>query len=406
MFALFSLIGPNRALAATTPSLGTANTFGLISNLFQHNATTTITGVVGNTLGVLGYSSIAGLGIINTSNGTTEVNNAAWTAAGIAQNAALANLNNQYLLSCTNIGEVGNLDAIVINGGTPGHFPPGCYYRAGAMNIVDNGSITLNGSGTYIFKSTGGAVTTGANTSVVLNGASACDVFWTPVAATTLGANSTFKGTVLDAAGITIGDTVDWVGRALAYGGTVTSNGGIAAINTITVPSCSNPASLTITKTVINDSGRTKIVSDFPLFVGATAVVSGILNNFAATTYAITETSDVNYTQSFAGDCDANGNITLSADGNYQCTVTNDDIAAPTLGGHRRNTVTTYTTPTATTTSIATTTFVPPPYFIPALPNTGLYTEEASFASVFLTYLGIFTLLSLVIVLVDKKKLV
>ncbi|MFZ2049237.1 MAG: ice-binding family protein [Minisyncoccia bacterium] len=405
VFTLFAFIGPNRVLAATTPSLGTANTFGLISNLFQHNATTTINGAAGNVLGVLGYSSIAGLGIINTTNGTTEVNNAAWTAAGIAQNAALANLNNQVLTSCTNIGEAGNLDAIVIGAGAPGHFPPGCYYRAGAMNIVNGGTVTLDGAGTYIFKSTGGAITTGANSFVVLNGASACDVFWIPVGATTLGAPSTFKGTVIDAAGITIGDTVGWVGRALAYGGTVTSNGAVSSVNTITVPSCTNPGSLTVTKTVINDNGRSNVVSDFPLFVGATAVVSGILNNFVAGVYAITETNNPDYAQTFTGDC-VGGSITLASDGNYVCGITNNDIAASVPGGHRRDVVTTYTAPTTTTTATttSTTTFVAPPYFyIPSLPNTGFADSNPDFYRTFFTYLGVFIVLSLVIVAAEKK---
>ena len=397
----FVLAGPMIASAATTPSLGAASTFGLLANLFQDNATTTITGV-GSTLGALGYSSRANAGgVITVINGTTENTTAVWTAAGIAQGAALTNLNNQYLNSCTNIGETGNLDAIVINGGTPGHFPPGCYYRAGAMNIVANGIVNLDGAGTYIFKSTGGAVTTGANSSVVLNGASACDVFWTPVAAVTLGDNSIFKGTVLDAAGITIGSAgpVDWVGRALAYGGTVTTNG----TTTIAVPTCTNPASLTVTKIVSNHNGRTKVVSDFPLFVGATSVISSILNNFAAAAYAITETTNVNYVQSFSGDCDANGNITLSAGGNYNCTITNNDVASPRPSG---GTQTIFATTTVVTTVATTTPFIAPPhFFIPALPNTGLAPDNQMSVTSFFTYLGLLVLVSAsTLLLLQKRK--
>jgi hypothetical protein len=58
-------------------------------------------------------------------------------------------------------------------------------------------------------------------------------VFWTPTAATTLAANTTFFGTDIDAAGITIGDTILWTGRALAFGGTVST-----VRDTITAPSC------------------------------------------------------------------------------------------------------------------------------------------------------------------------
>jgi hypothetical protein len=55
------------------------------------------------------------------------------------------------------------------------------------MSIDGGGTITLDGKGTYIFKSTG-AFTTSDNAIVVLeNGADACDVFWIPVQATTIG---------------------------------------------------------------------------------------------------------------------------------------------------------------------------------------------------------------------------
>ena len=45
-------------------------------------------------------------------------------------------------------------------GGPPGIIPPGCYFRAGAIDITANGVVILNGNGVYIFRSTGGAVTT------------------------------------------------------------------------------------------------------------------------------------------------------------------------------------------------------------------------------------------------------
>jgi hypothetical protein len=99
--------------------------------------------------------------------------------------------------------------------------------------------VTLNGAGVYIFRP-GGALNTGADSSVVLaGGACAADVFWAPVGATTLGANAalsltpTFAGNILDAAGITIGHFANLTGRALAFGGTVTTDA-----DTITVPTC------------------------------------------------------------------------------------------------------------------------------------------------------------------------
>jgi hypothetical protein len=51
--------------------------------------------------------------------------------------------------------------------------------------------------------------------------------------------------------------------------------------------------------------------------------------------YAVTETPDATYTQTFSGDCDASGNINLVSGSNVVCTVTNDDIAPlpPSSGG-------------------------------------------------------------------------
>lgn len=118
--------------------------------------------------------------------------------------------------------------------GTIGVYTSGVYCTAASSAAsIGAGGITLSGGGTYIFRITG-ALTTVANSVVTLaGGASACDLFWTPTAATTLGANTTFAGTNIDAAGITIGSTVTWTGRALAFGGTVSTD-----VDTITVPSC------------------------------------------------------------------------------------------------------------------------------------------------------------------------
>ena len=115
------------------------------------------------------------------------------------------------------------------------------------MLITATTNVTLKGAGVYIFRP-GGALTTGANSDVLLtNGACASDVFWIPVGATTLGANAalsptpTFSGNILDAAGITVGHFANLTGRALAFGGTLTTDA-----TTITVPTCTSIASAAV----------------------------------------------------------------------------------------------------------------------------------------------------------------
>ena len=73
----------------------------------------------------------------------------------------------------------------------------------------------------------------------MINGACAADVYWSPTAATTLGANTTFAGTILDVAGITMESLVKLAGRALAYGATVTTDA-----DTITAPARHCPSQL------------------------------------------------------------------------------------------------------------------------------------------------------------------
>lgn len=220
------------ALAAIAPSLGSVSTHGVVSSTFTNANTAPQTIINGNVCYTTGPTTPP-----LTINGTAG---ACPGAAGADQLAALAILNGQ---PCTALPVGVPLDAIAIGGNPPGTFSPGCYFRAGALDITASTTVTLNGGGVYVFKSTGGALTTGADSRVVLTGgACASDVFWAPVGATTLGANSgpslatpTFQGNILDAAGITIGHFANLTGRALAFGGTVTTD----AV-TISVPTCTS----------------------------------------------------------------------------------------------------------------------------------------------------------------------
>lgn len=100
---------------------------------------------------------------------------------------------------------------------------------------------------------------------------------------------------------------------------------------TCTITNTDMLATITVAKVVVNDSGRTKNITDFPLFVNGSSVASGITNSFAPGTYAITETTDPNYTQTFSGDCDSSGNVSISLGDTKVCTITNDDIGAPVI---------------------------------------------------------------------------
>ena len=218
------------ALAQVAPPLGTTAPFGVVSSTFTNSNTAPQTILNGNVCFTTGPVTPP-----LTISGTTSTPCA--PALGVDQLAALAVLNGQPCISL-GAGAVA-LDSIIIGANPPGIIPPGCYSSGGAMNVTVSTTVTLNGPGIYIFRP-GGALNTGANSRVTLaGGACASDVYWAPVGATTLGANAaisatpTFVGNILDAAGITIGHFANLTGRALAFGGTVTTDA-----NTITVPVC------------------------------------------------------------------------------------------------------------------------------------------------------------------------
>lgn len=208
------------ARAATTPSLNAADTYAILSNKYTNTVIgSTITGDIGFTTG----PALAPGGVqMNYGAG------APYATAGIDQGNALTALSVQ---PCTFTFAPGAIDLSTdITHGPVSVYTPGVYCSTGAMTI--SGPLTLNGSGTYIFRAVG-ALSTAAGAVVTLAGASACDVFWTPTAATTLAANTSFEGTVIANAGITVGANTTWNGRALAFGGTVTTD-----TDTITAPLC------------------------------------------------------------------------------------------------------------------------------------------------------------------------
>jgi hypothetical protein len=120
---------------------------------------------------------------------------------------------------------------------------PGTYSISGAADIASGLTLTLNGSGTYIFK-VASAITANVGSNVVMSGgASPCTVFWQVTSAATLnGAN--FAGTVVAQSAITLGVGANLNGRAL-----VTNPGSVTMAGTSVVGGCSGapvPATPTV----------------------------------------------------------------------------------------------------------------------------------------------------------------
>ncbi len=83
-----------------------------------------------------------------------------------------------------------------------------------------------------------------------------------------------------------------------------------------------------VNKVVINH-GMTSISSMFaPFKVGTTTVALASSTVFPPGTYTISETASSSYIQTFTGDCDASGQITVATGSSKICTITNEEKLA------------------------------------------------------------------------------
>lgn len=82
---------------------------------------------------------------------------------------------------------------------------------------------------------------------------------------------------------------------------------------------------VTVNKIVINH-GLSKVPADFaPYKVGTTTVTLASSTIFSSGTYTVSETQDSNYTQTFSGDCNASGQLTIATGASKLCTITNEE---------------------------------------------------------------------------------
>ena len=128
-------------------------------------------------------------------------------------------------------------------------------YTSGTAAISLSTSLTLTGSDTSTFIiQVGGALSTAATSIIVLNGVLAKNVFWIVTGAVSLGAGSTFKGSIISAGALSLGDRTSLEGRALS----------LAALNLYN-------------NTITNPPEKVAIVSpDAPLVLGTAAYYAAI----------------------------------------------------------------------------------------------------------------------------------
>lgn len=181
-------------------------------------------------------ASLAGAGITNTGNSVLTGDVASSPTASITgfppgtisglthaadATAAAAQTQNTFAASFLASQASGTTVSGDLGGTT---LVPGVYHSTSTLGIT--GTVTLNAGGnpnaTFIIQM-GSALTTAASSVVLLtNGANPDNVFWYCGSSATLGATSTFKGSIVAATSISLGTGVTMTGRLWAGSGSIT----------------------------------------------------------------------------------------------------------------------------------------------------------------------------------------
>ena len=182
--AIVVLVWPATALAATNPGLLTAGDFAVLAGTsITNTGPSWITGAIG-----AGAAGIAAGSFPPGTAGPQHVNDGVYTQAQTDLTNAYANA----VQPCTTDYTGVNLGGLTL--------VPGVYCQTTAPTLT--GTLTLNGSGIYIFLiGTTAAPTTlvTANSAsvVLINGAQPCQIFWRVTSSATIAPSTAFEGTIM-----------------------------------------------------------------------------------------------------------------------------------------------------------------------------------------------------------------
>lgn len=197
---------PASALAATDPGLGTAGNFAVLAGTTVTNTGPSwITGA----LGVAPGSAVTGFP--PGTSGPQHKGDAVATTAQTGLTAAYVNAAAQPCPGTNNFTGV-NL------GGK--NLVPGVYCQTTAPTLT--GTLTLNGSGIYIFQIGSTLITASGARVVLIGGAQPCQIFWQVSSSATIATSTTFIGTIMALTSIAMQTGATLNGRALARNGAVT----------------------------------------------------------------------------------------------------------------------------------------------------------------------------------------
>lgn len=234
--ATLVFVGASGAAATGVP-LGTASEFAILAGSGITNAgATTIVGDSGSSP----TSSETGFGACPAANCVTQTgaNHVEPDPNDAATQSAKAALTNAYNVAA---GQTPTTIATELAGQT---LPPGVYNSAsGTFGMT--GTLTLDAGddpdAVFIFQTadgTGTLITAGTGNVSLIRSAQSCNLFWKIGSSATLGAGSTFRGTIMANTSISLGAAVTVDGRLLA-GEQASGAGAVTLINdTIIKPTC------------------------------------------------------------------------------------------------------------------------------------------------------------------------
>ena len=217
--------------AVATIGLGTAASFAVLAGA---GITNTGPSTVNGDIGTFPTPSETGLGTL-TLNGTDH-----------AADAVTQQAKNDLTTAYNQAAGSGPATAVATElGGTT--LTPGVY---NSPTLAITGTLTLDTLGdpsaVFVFQTSSTLITATASSVIVLNGGTACNVFWQVGSSATLGTGSTLIGSLLTATSITATTGATIQGRLLASNGAVTLD-----TNTISRPACPPPAAPTTTTIVV-----------------------------------------------------------------------------------------------------------------------------------------------------------
>jgi hypothetical protein len=227
-----AMVLPATAGAAQAPiGLGTASSFAVLAgSAITNTGTSVITGDIGSypTPTETGVASMVLTGTDHAGDAVTQ--------------QAKTDLNSAYNLAAG--ATPPTLVATELGGTT---LTPGIYNGA---TLQITGILTLDTAGdpnaVFVFQTASTLITASNSAVVILNGASACNVYWQVGSSATLGTGSHLVGTVLASTSITATTAATVQGRLLALNGAVTLD-----TNTITNTGCAAAPPTSTTPTTV-----------------------------------------------------------------------------------------------------------------------------------------------------------